>query len=214
MKITFISDTHTKHREMTDDLPGGPMIIHCGDVSSRGNIYEIQDFLDWFSELPYTHKIFIAGNHDFGFQNSQIKSEIKIPKNIYYLEDESVIIEGIKFYGSPWQPWFCNWAFNLPRGGNELKEKWVDIPEDTDILIVHAPPKGILDSVSRGGEHVGCELLRDRILEIKPKIVSFGHIHEAYGKEIINDITYINASLLDLRYTYTNKPIIIDYEQD
>lgn len=213
MKITFISDTHTKHYEMTNDLPGGPIIVHCGDVSSRGNVREINEFLEWFSELPYTHKIFIAGNHDFGFEKPYIKSQIVIPENIHYLEDSSVLIEGIKFYGSPWQPWFFDWAFNLPRSGNELKEKWSDIPEDTDILVVHSPPKGILDVVARGGEHVGCELLRDRILEVKPKVVAFGHIHEAYGMEIINEITYINASLLDLRYDYTNKPIIIDYEQ-
>jgi Icc-related predicted phosphoesterase len=212
MKITFISDTHTKHHEMTNDLPGGPIIVHCGDVSGRGNVYEINEFLEWFSDLPYTHKIFIAGNHDFGFEKPYTKSQIVIPENIHYLEDSSVLIEGIKFYGSPWQPWFFNWAFNLPRSGNELKEKWSAIPEDTDVLVVHAPPKGILDVVIRGSEHVGCELLRDRILEVKPKVVAFGHIHEAYGKEIIDEITYINASLLDLRYDYTNKPIIIDYE--
>lgn len=209
MNITFISDTHTKHQEMTPDLPGGPILVHCGDVSSRGNSWEINDFFDWFVNLPYTHKIMIAGNHDFGFE----RGSVVIPEGIHYLQDSSVIIEGIKFYGTPWQPWFFNWAFNLPRMGNELKERWSAIPEDTNILISHGPPKGILDRVIRGAEHVGCELLRDRIFEIKPNVVSFGHIHEAYGQEEIDGIRFINASLLDHRYEYTNKPIVINYEQ-
>jgi len=213
MEITFISDTHTKHYELTNDLPGGPIIIHCGDISSRGRKWEVQEFLDWFSSLPYTHKIFIAGNHDFHFEKESTKDTIPIPEGVHYLCDSSVTIEGIKIYGSPWQPWFFDWAFNLPRNGFGLMSKWEAIPEDTDILVVHGPPKGILDVVARGGENVGCELLRDRLLEINPKIVSFGHIHEAYGMEKIGDTLYINASSLDLRYEYTNKPIVINWSE-
>lgn len=209
MNITFISDTHTKHYEADNDLPGGPILVHCGDISGRGRDWEIKEFLNWFSSLPYTHKIFIAGNHDFAFE----KGKVEIPEGIHYLQDSSVIIEGIKFYGTPWQPWFWNWAFNLPRNGEELKEKFSLIPKDTDILLVHTPPKGILDRVIRGNESVGCEVLRDRILEINPKIVAFGHIHEAYGQEEINGIKYINASLLDHHYEYVNKPIIVEFKK-
>jgi Icc-related predicted phosphoesterase len=208
MEITFISDTHSRHHLMTRDLPGGPMIIHCGDVSTRGRFQETQEFIDWFASLPYMHKIFIAGNHDFIFEK---ENNLTIPDTIHYLQDSSVTIEGIKIYGSPWQPWFYDWAFNLPRSGPGLASKWESIPVDTDILVVHGPPKGILDRVYRGGENVGCELLRDRILEVKPRIVSFGHIHEAYGKEEIDGVTYINASMLDLQYEYTNSPTVIDY---
>lgn len=211
MQITFISDTHGKHEELTKDLSGGPILIHCGDVSNRGASWEIRDFLEWFTKLPYTHKIFIAGNHDFHFEKPITKNEVLIPNNIHYLQDNHVIIEGIKIYGTPWQPWFFDWAFNLPRNGKEIKEKCDQIPLDTDILITHAPPKGILDRVIRGYEHVGCEILRNRILDVKPKINCFGHIHESYGLEIINDITYVNASSLDHRYDYVNKPIVIDY---
>ena len=208
MKITFISDTHTKHDEMTKDLPGGSILVHCGDVSSRGSKSEIKEFFDWFTSLPYEHKILIAGNHDFGFQ----KGNIDIPEGVHYLQDSEVIIEGIKFYGTPWQPWFYDWAFNLPIGGQELKDKFELIPDDTDILITHTPPKGFLDRVIRGNQSVGCEILRDRILKISPKINSFGHIHEDYGQIEFNGITFINASLLNHRYEYTNKPIVIDFK--
>jgi Icc-related predicted phosphoesterase len=208
MEITYISDTHTYHNLMTSDLPGGPMIIHAGDVSSRGRFQETQDFIDWFASLPYMHKIFIAGNHDFIFEK---ENNLVIPEGIHYLKDSSVIIGGIKIYGSPWQPWFYDWAFNLPRNGPGLMSKWEAIPEDTDILITHGPPFKILDKVIRGGDHVGCELLAERIKEVKPKVSVFGHIHEAFGVVESDGTTYINASMLDHHYDYVNKPIIIDF---
>ena len=139
MKITFISDTHNKHKSITGDLPGGDLLIHAGDISSMGYKHEIQEFCKWFNSLDnYDTKVFIAGNHDWGFQDSpkQSKEIIDSYKWIDYLQDEELgfqIGEGpmVKIYGSPWQPEFYNWAFNLPRNGWELEQKWNDIPEDT-----------------------------------------------------------------------------------
>lgn len=144
-KITFISDTHTHHNKITKDLPGGDILIHTGDISSMGYEYEINAFCKWFNSLDkYEHKIFIAGNHDFGFQNNKEKilELVNSYKNITYLEDQGIILNGIKIYGSPWQPLFHNWAFNLPRNGDELKSKWNNIPKDTDILLTHGPAWG------------------------------------------------------------------------
>ena len=211
MNITFISDSHGKHNRMTDDLSGGDMIIHAGDVSNRGLKSEIEDFLFWFSNLPYKHKIFIAGNHDFGFEDIRHSYEdgIVIPNGVTYLQDDSVTIDGIKIYGSPWQPWFHDWAFNLYRG-EALAEKWNQIPDDVDILVTHGPPFGIFDKTMRG-LNVGCEDLLKRVNDIKPKIHVFGHIHEGYGMRDGEITTFINASSLDEDYRYTNKPIVIDY---
>lgn len=209
LKITFISDTHGLHNMVTDDLPGGPMIIHAGDVANRGTIREINEFLLWFSNLPYTHKIFIAGNHDFAFEDVRHMGDegIVIPDNVIYLQDDFVIVEGIKIYGSPWQPRFFDWAFNLNRG-EQLAEKWKMIPDDTDILVTHGPPFGILDR-TREGLNVGCDDLFNRVLEVKPKIHVFGHIHEGYGVNNIDGTTYVNASVLNRNYGYHNKPIEI-----
>lgn len=132
-KIVFISDTHNKHNYLTSNAYGnilgsGDYLIHCGDVSSMGYKHEIEQFLEWFSNTDFKHKIFIAGNHDFGFeQQTDIAQEYK-EMGVIYLFDSSVIIDGIKFYGSPWQPEFHNWAFNLSRG-EELAEKWEQIPK-------------------------------------------------------------------------------------
>lgn len=211
MQITFISDTHGLHHQMTEDLPGGPILIHAGDVTGRGTIREINDFLTWFADLPYMHKIFIAGNHDFGFEAVRHNTDegIKIPDNVIYLQDDFVIVEGIKVYGAPWQPRFFNWAFNLDRG-EPLAEKWKMIPDDTDILVTHGPPFGILDR-TKEGLNVGCDDLFNRVLEVRPKIHVFGHIHEGYGQTNIDGTTYINACMLNRNYSYRNLPVVIDY---
>jgi len=214
MKITFISDTHGRHYKMTQDLmSGGDMIIHAGDVSNRGLKSEIEDFLFWFGNLPYKHKVFIAGNHDFGFEDIRHSYEegIIIPEGVTYLQDDSVTIDGIKIYGSPWQPWFHDWAFNLYRG-DALAEKWNQIPDDVDILVTHGPPHGILDRTERG-MIVGCEDLYKRVFEVKPKIHLFGHIHEGYGMREIDDVIFINASALDAHYLYSNKPIDLEFNK-
>ena len=210
--ITFISDTHGLHHNLTNDLQGGYMIIHSGDISNYGTLNQINDFLNWYTKLPYTHKIFIAGNHDFGFESIRHNNEpgIVIPDNVIYLQDSSVIIDDIKIYGSPWQPRFHNWAFNVDRG-DAIAEKWKLIPKDADIVITHGPVYGILDDVPNG-MRVGCEELYKKIVEIQPKIFVSGHIHYGYGMRDFNGTTFINAASLSESYWYTNKPIVIDYD--
>jgi Icc-related predicted phosphoesterase len=214
-KITFISDTHTKHHDIPkDELPGGDIIIHCGDISSRGYRKEILQFLTWFSSLDqYTHKIFIAGNHDFFFQDNPLQSKETVAEfpNVIYLEDNFIEVEGIKIYGSPWQPEFFNWAFNLPRNGDKLKDKWKVIPSDTDILITHGPPFGCLDMTIQG-QSVGCEIMTEEIKRINPIIHCFGHIHYAYGYTQRDNINFINACSLGENYIYQNKPLHIDLD--
>jgi predicted phosphodiesterase len=218
-RITFISDTHTKHLGL--NLPGGDILIHSGDIMSSGySTMEIYDFLMWFDKIDnYDFKIFIAGNHDRLFQNDpeKIKGIITGYKTVDYLEDDWMELEfedeTIKIWGAPWQPWFYNWAFNLPRNGPGLASKWEAIPEDTDILITHGPPMGMLDRVERDNENVGCELLLERINEIKPKINVFGHIHEGYGYTSNGNTHFINASVLDGRYRLTNKPVTVDWDK-
>ena len=216
-KITFISDTHNKHKHLTSKgmgniLGSGDILVHAGDCTSMGQKHEINEFLKWFSNTEFEHKIFIAGNHDFGFeQKTDIDQEFK-DLGVTYLFDNDVTIDGIKFYGSPWQPEFHNWAFNLPRG-EELAAKWEKIPDDVDILITHGPAYGILDYAPIGG-HVGCEELYRKIVEVKPKIHVCGHIHDSYGQKSMGGIEFLNASTLNDRYEYAHKPIVVEYDTE
>ncbi len=101
-------------------------------------------------------------------------------------------IDGVRFYGSPWQPWFYDWAFNLERGP-EIRAKWDLIPEGIDVLITHGPPYGIGDLIARS-DNAGCQDLLEVVEKIKPKVHVFGHIHEDYGITSNGVTTYINAS--------------------
>lgn len=216
MKITIISDTHGLHDQLTDDLIGGDILIHCGDVMTTGyDEKELIDFCEWFNSIKiYKHKIFIAGNHCRLFEMFPEKA-LKIVncyKDIIYLQDSFVKIQDTKIYGSPWQPEFYNWAFNLTRNSSELLSKWDAIPKDTNILITHSPPFGILDSVRNRG-NFGCDLLKERTDKFKNLLHCWGHIHDSYGIRSEGKKTFINASNLNEDYEYVNKPINIRYNQ-
>jgi Icc-related predicted phosphoesterase len=232
-KITLISDTHTKHNQLSTtkslrkadqplDLPGGDILIHAGDFMSSGyDFIEAREFFKWFDEIDnYGTKILIAGNHDRIMENDPewAKNALAEHKTIEYLQDEEHVLyydghngdmpeENIRIYGSPWQPWFHDWAFNLPRNGEELKAKWDAIPTNTDILITHGPVWGKLDTPGGSNLNVGCELLAEHINTIsRPKIHVCGHIHGSYGYYYDGQTHYFNASVLDERYNYTNAP--------
>jgi Icc-related predicted phosphoesterase len=221
-KLTFISDTHTKHEKLNGFLPGGDMLICGGDITSRGYLTEIENFLKWFDKIDnYDHKIFIAGNHDFGFQDqpNETKGLLTGYKTVDYLQDELLLVgngdyeDMVKVWGTPWQPEFHNWAFNLPRG-QALKEKWDMITVGTDILVTHGPAFGKLDYVAYDGKNVGCEDLLFKVQEIKPKIHVFGHIHEGYGYVFDGHTHYINAAVLNGRYEFRNKPVNVLWDKN
>lgn len=213
MKVTCISDTHNKHLHIpTKYLTGGDCILHSGDISSRGSRTEVEAFLEWYNELPYTHKILIAGNHDFFFEEApeyEIEAVLAKYPNITYLNDSGVEIDGIKIWGSPVQPWFHNWAFN--RKGEEIVKHWDMIPLDTHILLTHGPIYGYLDK-TRAGESVGCPYLLDKLKELTElKLFQCGHIHEAYGSfQFADGPLLINASVLNLSYNMANVPFELE----
>ncbi len=209
MRFVTISDTHRKHRRI-QDLPPGDVIIHAGDITSRGTEQETNDFLEWFSGLDYTHKIFIAGNHDFLLEETAPEDLDKlIPANVTYLNDSATEINGVKIWGSPVTPWYHDWAFNRHRGA-AIARHWQKIPGDTDIIVAHGPVHGILDYTS-SGIYAGCEELRKRVEEVRPAYFISGHIHEQYGWEQQGETIFINASVLNELYAVKNRPIVFDF---
>lgn len=197
MLIQIISDTHGFHEELI--IQDVDMIIHCGDISNPknpyANKYECEDFLKWFEKLPIKHKILVAGNHDTSIEAGLVNP---IDYDITYLFHEMVEIEGIKIFGSPYTTEFGGWAFNVSR--DKIGEYWKDIP-NCDILATHGPPFGISDMVDPfyGVAHCGDQALLDKVLEIKPQIHTFGHIHNNgqyinQGATIVEGIRFMNMS--------------------
>jgi Icc-related predicted phosphoesterase len=212
MRIVCLSDTHSRHDGI--NVPQGDVLVHAGDSTMAGRVEEIARFNHWLGAQPHRHKIVIAGNHDLLFESDPGLAESLIT-NAVYLRDDGLKIEGVRFYGSPWQPWFMDWAFNLRRGA-EIRSKWNLIPEGTDVLITHGPPHGILDLVPLGGrgenENAGCEELKAAVKRIKPQAHIFGHIHEGYGLHRGPETVYVNASVCDSDYRPVNEPMVVEVD--
>ncbi len=205
LKVVCISDTHGRHRKLK--IPDGDILIHAGDSTNMGALDELKKIDKFLGKFPHPHKILIAGNHDFTFEyNLDVSREVL--KNVIYLQDEEIEIEGLRIYGSPWQPAMHDWAFNLPRG-EALRKKWALIPKGIDILVTHTPPYGYGDEVGEEG-HAGCFDLLRRVQELKPRYHVFGHIHDGYGIFETKDTTFINASICDGNYRAVHKPIVFE----
>lgn len=207
LRIVCISDTHNLLHEV--DVPPGDILVHTGDFTGRGTEKEIRAFAEALARLPHEHKLVIAGNHDFLFEEDSDRAR-ELLGDCIYLEDSGATVLGIEFWGSPWQPRFGDWAFNLDRG-EALAEKWALVPESTEVLLTHGPPHGILDCLASDGR-IGCEDLTIALPRIRPKLHVFGHIHEDYGILEREGILHVNASTCDLRYRAANAPVVVDWD--
>lgn len=191
LRLVAMADTHGRHRELV--VPDGDVVIHAGDLTERGTRQSVADVARFLGALPHKHKVVIAGNHDFLFQkDSATAREIMRSNGLIYLQDEEVVLEGVRIWGSPWQPWFYDWAFNLRRGP-AIDAKWQLIPQGVDVLVTHGPPMGMGDLVY-SGEHVGCENLLKHLDRVEPRFHLFGHIHEARGQWQHGNTRVINVT--------------------
>ncbi|MDH6312403.1 Icc-related predicted phosphoesterase [Parabacteroides sp. PFB2-10] len=200
MRLLHLSDTHNLHRQLSN-LPIADIIIHSGDISYAGTGEEIADFVEWFGALDYEYKIFIAGNHDFCLENKNTDAVQQfLPKNCFYLCHSGVAIEGVRFWGMPF--------FFSDDISGEYHSKIAQVPKDTDMLISHRPPLGILDNANN--INFGCPDLLQKVLDVRPHYHLFGHIHDAYGIEESKQTTFVNAALVDEAYRLTNSPHLFD----
>ena len=187
MRILQISDTHNRHQLLTN-LPAADVLIHCGDFTDMGTEDEVLDFLNWFIEQSYPHKIFITGNHDLCLWDAEDIEDL--PGNVYFLQDRECEVDGVRFFGL---------GYNHPE---------TLIPADVDILVTHEPPMMILDESN--GTHWGNLPLRNRVMEIKPQYHLFGHAHEAYGISCQGRTIFSNGSILDDQYQLYHAPRLIE----
>lgn len=199
--ILHLSDTHGQHKNLKS-LPEADIIVHSGDFTFAGSEEEAYDFMNWFCNLPYKHKIFIAGNHDMCMYGADHIDGLS--RNVHYLYNNSVVIDGIKFYGIPMFMEDC-------MDGN-LDVFINNIPDNTDVLITHMPPKGTCDlaDYGKGPEHRGNATLAELLKKLHPTCHLFGHEHDAYGKTIKENVIYSNACVVDSRYNLINNPTIIN----
>lgn len=234
MKIAAISDTHHRYGEKWGlRIPPVDLLVHAGDFTLRGTPEEFAAFNNWLGRQPSRLNLICAGNHEW-LAEKNLGLARAILTNGKLLVDERYEVDGLRLYFSPWQPWYCDWAFNLPRGGSELERRWAAIPDDTDMLVTHGPPWGLGDKVPRyrssasggpdipnGYEHVGCALLKNRVGQVRPRWHVFGHIHAAYGihrtieaekGEPGKHTAFVNAAICNEHYEHINPVVVIDTE--
>ena len=206
MRIVCISDTHNLTE--TIPVPDGDLLLHAGDLTMAGSAREIERAQRWLAGLPHRRKVVIAGNHDFLFEREPHAAR-SLMQAVTYLQDELVDVDGLKIWGSPWQPWFYDWAFNLRRGP-EIRAKWDLIPQGIDILLTHGPPAGH-GGRTRMGDEAGCLDLLAAVRRVRPRLHVFGHIHEGYGTTQAGVTRCVNASLCDADYRAVNAPVVLDW---
>lgn len=226
LRVVCISDTHAKHRNV-QLIPEGDVLLHCGDFTHRGTHGEIKDFNDWIGSLPHRYKVVIAGNHDLcmdaveydanwktAFRHTEYNDpnvSRELLTNATYLENRSLVIDGVKFYGSPMTPPIPGrtMAFNVARGF-AAQQHWAKVPADVDVLVTHGPPNGILDKTVTG-LRVGDEaLLKEVVSRVRPRFHVFGHIHEAYGVTRVGKTAFVNCATSTLLGKPRHLPVVID----
>jgi predicted phosphohydrolase len=213
MKIVALSDTHSYHRKV--EVPDGDVLIHAGDITWRGELEIIADFSNWLKDLPHKHKICIFGNHELFFRsgpNRGVAIQMIENSGATYLENSGIKIDDLNFWGSPATPYFNDWEWNYQRGA-DIGRIWAQIPDDTNVLITHGPPNGILDKVrdsSRGPQ--GCEMLKKRVMELPNlKAHIFGHLHMNGGQTTnILGVQFVNAAICDDAYNTSRQPMVIN----
>ena len=225
MRALLISDTHGQHESLDMYLYDPTIIKDCdliicaGDTANSKdaivNLNEQWEFIDWYAQLPFKYKVYVPGNHNTSEHMLTMTDYMK--KGITRLINETVIINGLKIYGSPYTPTFGNgWSYNVDR--TKIQSIWSMIPKDTDILVTHGPPAGILDLTKSGDEvlrSVGCKSLLNTVFNLDLKLHVFGHLHDEtgiynHGVRILNDTIYANASIVNLHHRVVNQPILIE----
>lgn len=227
IRIVHISDTHMRHEEYLPLLPEGDILVHSGDFSAfssrryfgnktRDRQKVCEDVNNFFSNAKFKHKIFVAGNHELSYTENDKEYVENALDSVVYLQDKGTTIEGISIYGSPWtsKRW-TSYARGFVKPVGQLGKYWDRIPMDTDILVTHLPPEGVMDLAVKkfncccrsgtcevcgdrhpGFEHWGCPELRHTVISrVRPMLHLFGHVHESTGVRTIDGVTFSNAAM-------------------
>lgn len=215
MKVVCISDTHGDHRSVR--LPDGDVLVHAGDITAHGSREDYLDFLDWFGAQPFAARVFVAGNHDRWLEQAPIEArELAVRAGVDWLDDSGIAIDGLRIWGSPITPRFFDWSF-MRDPGDAIEAHWRLIPDDTDLLVTHGPPHGVLDQVERAPgvfEHTGCPSLRDTLDRVRPSAHVFGHIHEGRGEARLASVRCLNVSTMNQGYRIAHEPVTLELQPD
>lgn len=215
MRLVLISDTHGHHAKL--QLPDGDVLIHAGDFTNYGKPKEVASFCNWFAQQPHKYKVVISGNHEVALDHNHVAQNIAsqsivrdymLQDAFVYLVHSALAIEGVQFFFSAYTPTYGNWAFMLPD--DALAIKWAQIPAETQVLVTHGPPKGILD-LNQEGVHCGSATLLQRVQLLNNlKLWVGGHIHPSRGMHFQNGVQFANVAICSEENMPLNDATVID----
>lgn len=222
MRLVAMSDIHGFWNSIKE-VPDGDVLIIAGDTTGHGTLAETMLFAEWVKKLPHEHKLMVAGNHDLILDVTKSRNDPDYAKKlrieaigvladagITYLEGSPWAINDVKFYGTPWMPNYYNWAFMMDEDAEELRQAYQKIPADTEVLITHCPPYGVLDDANDESK-VGSQFLLERVDQLKDlKAHFFGHIHEGHGQ----NPPFYNVAMCDANYNIVNPVTVVDVDHE
>jgi Icc-related predicted phosphoesterase len=214
MRVGAVADLHG----LLPTIPACDVLVIAGDVcpnEDHGEAFQARwlerEFARWLAGLAglgVGRIVGIAGNHDFVFQ----RAPQSVPRGLEwtYLQDGGVTIDRVRFWGSPWTPWFYDWAFNAPRGeeGERFLQATYSAAEEADVLVVHGPPTGYGDLTTRGVS-AGSSALLAAIDRIEPALALYGHIHEGRGRWRRGTSELANVAAVDEHYAPVDEPVVV-----
>ncbi len=210
MRVAAVADLHGH----LPDVPPCDLLLLGGDLCPVRDHDVITQagwlggpFRTWLDDVPATAVAAIAGNHDFIVE----RARKLVPQLRWkYLQDTACRIGDVTIWGSPWTPWFHDWAFNAPRDGGEalLRDRYADAPAGTDILLLHGPPAGYGDVVVPSGHAVGSTAALELVDRVAPALCAFGHVHEGRGSWKRGATVLTNVAAVDLAYRLREQPVV------
>jgi predicted phosphohydrolase len=211
LRVAALADLHGHLPE----IPSCDVLLLAGDLCPLGMAsveHEARwlrgSFRRWLDAVPAREVVGIAGNHDFVFEHAPQL----VPDDLRwtYLQDTGSLAGGLSAWGSPWTPWFHDWAFNAPAVGGEdfLRERYDAAPDGVDVLLLHGPPAGYGDRVTRGAS-VGAVAALELVERLRPRLCVFGHIHEGRGAWTHGVTRLINAAAVGTGYRPRRDPVVV-----
>jgi Icc-related predicted phosphoesterase len=212
LRVAAVADLHG----YLPEVPDCDVLVIAGDIARVSDHrpafqarWPAERFGPWLEGVPAARVVGIAGNHDFVFESAP--ESVPAGLRWTYLQDGGATIDGVRFWGSPWTPWFLDWAFNAPRDDEDesfLSRLYDTVPGDTDVVVIHGPPAGFGDLTARG-VRVGSEAFLRLIDRVDPSLALFGHIHEDRGSWTHRGSVLANVAAVDLDYRPRRGPVAV-----
>ncbi len=150
---------------------GTDLIISCGDLHAK--------YLEFLATVVNKPLLYVNGNHDTEYTNTPPEGCISIEDRVYEFKGIRIAgLGGSYKYKSTGKPYMYS-EKEMARRIRRLRGR-IRAHEGIDILVAHAPCEGYGDREDL--PHWGFACFNQFMMEYKPKLFLYGHVHKEYGE--------------------------------